>query len=181
MLTWRSEVVRELHARFRIDLVNDISAGVLDPDMYGTMAEIQLPYIMMHMQGTPSNMQDEPAYENVSEEILQYFARLSFKLRKLGVNDLIVDPGFGFGKTPEQNYRLLKQLPAFAALELPLLVGLSRKSMIYETLDCSADEALNGTTAAHMTALMGGARILRVHDVKEAMECIQIFQKTVEC
>ena len=125
--SWQSEVVRELHRRFRIDLVNDISAGVLDPAMHTTIAELGLPYIMMHMKGKPATMQEEPQYNNISDEVLQFFAKLSFRLRKLGINDLIVDPGFGFGKTREQNYRLLRELHAFAALELPLLVGISRK------------------------------------------------------
>lgn len=173
--TFRAEVARSMHQQYGIQMVNDISAGRLDPKMFTTMAELQIPYVMMHMQGTPQNMQDSPEYEHVTDEIVQFFSERVFRLRKLGVSDIIIDPGFGFGKSLEQNYQLLRELDAFAMLELPVLAGLSRKSMIYRTLGGEASEALNGTTAAHMAALMGGARILRVHDVKEAVETVKIF------
>jgi dihydropteroate synthase len=173
--TWRSSVVKTLYERFHIDMVNDISAGQLDPHMFSTMADLNIPYVMMHMQGTPENMQDDPSYENVVDHILQFFGERVHKLKKLGVNDIVIDPGFGFGKTLEQNYQLLKELDAFRILELPLMAGISRKSMIYKILDTDPGQALNGTTAAHMAALMSGANILRVHDVKEAVETVKIF------
>ncbi|MEN8156542.1 MAG: dihydropteroate synthase [Bacteroidota bacterium] len=178
--TWRSGVAKTMHQRFRIDMINDISAGQLDPQMFLTMADLKIPYVMMHMQGDPSNMQDAPDYQDVTDDLLQFFGERVYRLKKLGVNDVIIDPGFGFGKTPEQNYQLLRELDAFAALELPVMVGISRKSMIYKTLGVEPGEALNGTSAAHMAALLGGARILRVHDVKEAMEGVKIFQQIVQ-
>lgn len=175
--TWRAEVARNVHQQFGVQLINDISAGELDPDMFPSMAKLGIPYIMMHMQGSPDHMQDAPEYENVVDELLQFFARKVQKLRKLGLNDIIIDPGFGFGKTLEQNYELLGELEAFQMFELPLLVGISRKSMIYKLLDSDADQALNGSTAAHMAALLKGAKLLRVHDVKAAAETIRIFQQ----
>jgi dihydropteroate synthase len=178
--TWRSGVAKAMHRRFGIEMVNDISAGQIDPHMFSTMADLNIPYVMMHMQGTPGDMQDAPDYRNVVDDILQFFAERIFRLRKLGLNDIVVDPGFGFGKTLEQNYRLLRDLDAFAILELPVMAGISRKSMICKVLDIGPEEALNGTTAAHMAALLGGASILRVHDVKEARETVKIFQKMVE-
>jgi dihydropteroate synthase len=177
--TWRSSVVKTLYERFHIDMVNDISAGQLDPHMFSTMADLNIPYVMMHMQGTPENMQDDPSYENVVDHILQFFGERVHKLKKLGVNDIVIDPGFGFGKTLEQNYQLLKELDAFRILELPLMAGISRKSMIYKILDTDPGQALNGTTAAHMAALLSGANILRVHDVKEAVETVKIFLQIV--
>jgi len=131
----------------------------------------------MHMQGTPANMQDDPAYENLVDELLQFFAERVHKLSLLGLNDIIIDPGFGFGKTLEQNYMLLNQLDSFRMLELPLMAGISRKSMIYRLLDSEPDHALNGTTAAHMALLLKGANLLRVHDVKAAVETVKIFQQ----
>lgn len=175
--TWRSRVAQTMHERFGIQMVNDISAGQLDPQMFTTMAGLEIPYVMMHMQGTPADMQDQPSYKDVTDELLQFFGERTYRLRKLGIKDIIVDPGFGFGKTLEQNYQLLAELDAFAMLEVPLMVGLSRKSMIYKTLDTDAGQALNGTTAVHMAALLKGAKFLRVHDVKEAVECIKIFQQ----
>ncbi|RLD71258.1 MAG: dihydropteroate synthase [Bacteroidetes bacterium] len=175
--TWRASVARTVKERFEIQLINDISAGTLDPDMFPTMAQLGIPYIIMHMQGTPPNMQDNPAYENVVDEVLQFFAERVYKLSLLGVNDIVIDPGFGFGKTLEQNYMLLGQFDSFKMLELPLMAGLSRKSMIYKLLESEPDDALNGSTAAHMALLLKGARLLRVHDVKAAVETVKIFQQ----
>jgi len=175
--TWRSGVARVVCDRFGIQLINDISAGILDPDMFSTMTQLGIPYIIMHMQGTPASMQDDPVYENVVDELLQFFAERVYKLRKLGLNDIIIDPGFGFGKTLEQNYKLLGQFDAFRMFELPLMAGISRKSMIYKLLESGPDEALNGTTAAHMAVLLKGARLLRVHDVQAAVETVKIFQQ----
>jgi dihydropteroate synthase len=177
--TWRSGVVTKMHQQFRIDMVNDITAGMSDPDMYSCIADLGLPYIMMHMKGTPSSMQDNPRYNNVVDDILQFFGERLHRLRKLGVRDVIVDPGFGFGKTMEQNYELLHELDSFQILELPIMVGISRKSMIYNALNSGPQEALNGTTAAHMAALMKGANLLRVHDVRAAVETVSIFQQIV--
>lgn len=178
--TWRSGVARIMHERFEIQMVNDISAGSLDPNMFTCMADLGIAYVMMHMQGSPAYMQESPQYDNVVDDIIQFFGEKIYKLRKLGVNDVVLDPGFGFGKSAEQNYQLLRELDAFAITELPLMVGLSRKSMIYNALSNDPDSALNGTTAAHMAALMGGASILRVHDVKEAIETVKIFRQIVD-
>jgi dihydropteroate synthase len=175
--TWRSGVARSMHERFEIHMINDISAGQLDERMFTTMASLEIPYIMMHMQGTPETMQKDPQYSHVTDDIIRFFSERVLRLRKLGVRDVILDPGFGFGKTLEHNYHLLRELDAFAMLELPLLVGISRKSMIYKVLETEPEHALNGSTAAHMAALMNGARILRVHDVKEAVETVRIFQE----
>jgi dihydropteroate synthase len=175
--TWRSGVARFVADRFGIQLINDISAGRLDPEMFPVMAQLGIPYVIMHMQGTPASMQDDPVYNHVVDDVLQFFAERVYQLRKLGLNDIVIDPGFGFGKTLDQNYQLLKQLDLFRILELPLLVGISRKSMIYSLLDCEPDQALNGTTAAHMAALMQGANLLRVHDVAAAKETVKIFMQ----
>lgn len=157
------------------DIVNDISAGDMDADMLPTVARLQVPYIAMHMQGTPGNMQTSPQYTQVTQDILAYFNKKIIHMQELGVKDIILDPGFGFGKTLAQNYTLLKELHTFLLLEKPLLVGLSRKSMIYKLLDTTPAAALNGTTAVHLLALQQGADILRVHDVKAAQECLRIF------
>lgn len=175
--TWRSGVARTIRERFGIHMINDISAGTLDPDMFATMAQLGIPYVMMHMQGTPPTMQDDPAYENVVDDLLQFFAERVYRLRKLGLNDIIIDPGFGFGKTLEQNYKLLGEFDSFQMLELPLMAGISRKSMIYKVLESEPDQALNGTTAAHMALLLKGANLLRVHDVAAAKETVKIFQQ----
>ena len=169
-----------LHQRYQIDMINDISAGSLDPYMFATVAELQLPYVLMHMKGSPANMQDAPVYEHVVDEVLQYFGERVYELRKRGVNDILIDPGFGFGKTMEHNFKLLLDLDAFQMLELPILVGISRNSMIYSSLGTDPQHALNGTTAAHMAALMKGASLLRVHDVQAAVETVKIFQQIVE-
>lgn len=175
--TWRSGVARRMHKQFGIQMVNDISAGRFDTEIFNTVADLGLSYVMMHMQGNPADMQDTPEYENVVDEVLQFFGERVYRLRKLGVNDVVIDPGFGFGKTMEHSYQLLRELDAFAIMELPLMVGLSRKSMIYKTLNSEPGAALNGTTAAHMAAMLGGASILRVHDVKEAVESVKVFRQ----
>lgn len=158
-------------------IINDISAGNLDDNMLETIAKYNVPYIMMHMRGTPQTMQAMTSYENIVKEILFYFSERIAQARSHGINDLIVDPGFGFAKTLEQNYEVLQKMELFEILELPLLAGVSRKSMIYKTLNSTAEEALNGTTVLNTIALTKGAKILRVHDVKEAMECVTLFNK----
>ncbi|HEY6142789.1 MAG TPA: dihydropteroate synthase [Flavobacterium sp.] len=158
-------------------IINDISAGNLDDNMLETVAKYNVPYIMMHMRGTPQTMQTMTNYENIVKEILFYFSEKVARARSFGINDLIIDPGFGFAKILDQNYEVLQKLELFQMLELPVLAGFSRKSMIYKTLESSADEALNGTTVLNTIALTKGAKILRVHDVKEAMECVTLFNK----
>jgi dihydropteroate synthase len=158
-------------------IINDISAGKLDDKMLETIAKYNVPYIMMHMKGTPQTMQTLAQYENIVKEMLFYFSERIAVARSLGINDLIVDPGFGFAKTLEHNFEVLQKMELFQMLELPLLAGVSRKSMIYKTLDSNAEMALNGTTVLNTIALTKGAKILRVHDVKEAVECITLFNK----
>lgn len=157
------------------DIINDISGGTFDDMMFETIAKLQVPYIMMHTLGKPQTMQQSPVYQDVVKDIINFFAVQLQKLTQLGIADVVVDPGFGFGKTIEHNYTLMNSLAHFAFLEKPLLVGISRKSMIYNVLGTNAENALNGTSALHMTALKNGADILRVHDVKEAMEIIKLF------
>ena len=159
------------------NIVNDISGGEVDPKIWDVCIEHSVPYILMHMQGRPENMQDNPTYDDVVFDILNYLKTKVVQLRKRGLKDIILDPGFGFGKTIDQNYSLLKKLSVFKILECPVLIGLSRKSMIYKLLEGTPQSALNGTTAAHMIALMNGAQILRVHDVKEAVECVKIYRQ----
>ena len=156
-------------------MVNDISAGSLDEKMMETVAQLQVPYIIMHMKGTPQTMMKLVHYEDIVKEMLFYFSEKVAQARQLGINDLIIDPGFGFAKTTEQNYEVLQKLQLFQVLELPILAGVSRKSMIYKPLESSPDHALNGTTALNMIALTKGASILRVHDIKEAVECVKLF------
>jgi dihydropteroate synthase len=156
------------------DIINDISGGEMDNTMFACIARLKVPYILMHMKGTPENMQQNPHYENLIAEMMLYFAKKVNKLRLLGVNDIIIDPGFGFGKTLEHNYQLLQKLEVFKFLELPILVGFSRKSMISKILATTAAEALNGTTVLNTIALLKGANILRVHDVKEAVEAVKL-------
>ena len=158
-------------------IINDISAGNLDEKMMEVVAKYNVPYIMMHMRGTPQTMQSQTNYGNIIKEILFYFSEKVNKARSLGINDLIVDPGFGFAKTLEQNYKVLQNFELFKMLNLPLLAGISRKSMVYKTLGLTANEALNGTTVLNTIALSKGANILRVHDVKEAVECVKLFEK----
>ena len=156
-------------------IINDISGGTLDSNMFETVAKLQVPYILSHIKGTPLNMQEEPQYDDLIREVAQYFAERVKKLNKLGVKEVILDPGFGFGKTVDHNYELLNKLDAFKVYQLPVMVGLSRKSMIWKALDATPETALNGTSVANTLALMGGADILRVHDVKEAVEAVKIF------
>ena len=158
-------------------MVNDISGGNLDERMYEVVAKLQVPYIIMHMQGDPSTMQINPTYEHVTQDIVKFFSEKLPQLHAMGIHDTIVDVGFGFGKTLEHNYQLLRELHAFQLLGRPILTGVSRKSMIYKALGTTADESLNGTTALHMAALLQGSNILRVHDVKEAMETITLFNE----
>ncbi len=157
-------------------IVNDIAAGSLDEQMMQTVAEFQVPYIMMHMKGNPQTMQSLAQYDNVTKEVLFYFSEKIAQARSFGINDLIIDPGFGFAKTIEQNFELLSHLELFERLQLPILVGVSRKSMIYKTLGTTAELALNGTTVLNTIALQKGSNILRVHDVKEAIECVKLHQ-----
>jgi dihydropteroate synthase len=159
------------------DIVNDISSGSMDSNMLKTVAQLHVPYVSMHMQGTPQNMQQNPTYENITREVLDYFIQKTEECRVAGINDIIVDPGFGFGKTIEQNFKLLKELNVLQILQKPLLAGISRKSMIYKLLQSSPEQALNGTTALNTLCLINGAHILRVHDVKEAIETIQLVKQ----
>ena len=173
--TFRSEVA-EACIQNGAAIINDISAGNLDEKMMNVISKYNVPYIMMHMRGTPQTMQSQTNYENIIKEVLLYFSEKVNKARGLGINDLIVDPGFGFAKTLEQNYEILQNLEHFKTLNLPLLCGVSRKSMIYKPLNTTANEALNGTTVLNTIALSKGANILRVHDVKEAVECAKLFK-----
>jgi dihydropteroate synthase len=161
-------------------LVNDISAGRMDENMLSTVAALKVPYIAMHMQGTPLTMQAHPTYVDVTREVIQYLAEAAEKARNAGIKDVLVDPGFGFGKNKKHNYALLKNLDALQILQRPVVVGLSRKSLIYRTLEVTPGEALNGTTVLHTLALIKGAHILRVHDVKEAMEAIRLLEIYLE-
>nr|WP_299345309.1 dihydropteroate synthase [Allomuricauda sp.] len=157
-------------------LINDISAGNLDVDMFDTISNYQAPYIMMHLKGTPQSMQKKAVYDDLIKDLLFYFSQKMNLAESKKINDIIIDPGFGFAKTREQNYHLLNHLDLFQTLKKPILIGLSRKSMIYKILETSPQEALNGTTALHAVALLKGVHILRVHDVKEAMECVKLIE-----
>lgn len=174
--TFRSEVAKACIENGAA-LINDISAGSLDERMMEIVSRYQVPYIMMHMRGNPQTMQTLTQYDNIVQEMLQYFSAKVAQARSFGINDLIVDPGFGFAKTTEQNYEVLQKLELFQMLELPILAGVSRKSMIYKVLNTNSQEALNGTTFLNTIALTKCAGILRVHDVKEAMECVTLFNK----
>lgn len=174
--TVRSRVAREAIAA-GAHLINDISAGSIDRRMYQTVADLQVPYILMHMRGKPESMQQAPQYDDVVQEMLDFFIAEVGKLRVLKVKDIIIDPGFGFGKTLVHNYQLLAKLHVFSILELPVLTGISRKSMIYRLLETTPEAALNGTTALHMIALQQGSRLLRVHDVREAKEVIRLWEQ----
>lgn len=179
--TFRADVARMCVEEYGAAIINDISAGAMDGQMFNTIARLGVPYIIMHMQGTPQNMQLRPYYDNLLKEIFYYFSEKVQKLRDLGVKDIILDPGFGFGKTLEHNYQLMNHLEEFRIFELPLLVGVSRKSMIYKLLGGTSDDALNGTTVLNTISLIKGANILRVHDVKAAVETIKIVQKMKAC
>ena len=178
--TFRADVARCCVEKYGVAMINDISAGELDPEMFRTVADLKVPYIMMHMRGTPQTMASLTDYTNLMDEIMLYFAEKVRQLRLMGVSDLILDPGFGFSKTLEQNYELMAHLREFGIFDLPILVGISRKRMIYQLLGGSPEESLNGTTALHAYALLNGADILRVHDVKEAVEAVRIVQKIKE-
>ena len=174
--TFRSKIAKEtINAGAAI--INDISGGNMDANMFKTVANLQVPYILMHMLGTPQDMQKNPVYDDVVKDIISFFAKQIFDLHQLKLNDVIIDVGFGFGKTIDHNYQILKDLSLFKSLDTPILAGISRKSMLYKTLDISAQEALNATTSANTIALLNGANILRVHDVKEAMEAIKIVKQ----
>ena len=174
--SFRAKVIRECVSAGAV-ISNDISAGKLDPDMIKTVGELGVPYIMMHMRGTPQTMKNHTTYQHLINEIYAYFSKQIELARQHNITDIIIDPGFGFAKTLAQNYELLNQMEFFKNLNCPILTGVSRKSMIYKVLGCTANEALNGTTALNMVALMNGACILRVHDVKEAVECIKLFNQ----
>lgn len=174
--TFRADVARMCVEEYGVAIINDIAAGEMDADMFRTVVELNVPYIMMHMQGTPQNMQQHPHYDNLLKEVFLYFAQKVQQLRDLGMKDIILDPGFGFGKTVEHNYELLAHLEEFRVFELPLLVGISRKSMIYRLLGNTPQDALNGTTVLDTICLLKGADILRVHDVREAVETVKIVE-----
>lgn len=174
--TFRADVAQMCVEEFDVQIINDISGGMLDANMFATVARLGVPYILMHMKGTPQTMQNQPHYDNVVREVMLYFAEKVQQLRDLGAKDIILDPGFGFAKTLDHNYQLMEHLEDFRLLELPILVGVSRKSMIYRLLDSTPQEALNGTTVLNTVALMKGANILRVHDVKECVEAVRITE-----
>lgn len=174
--TFRSKVA-ETCVNAGAAIINDIAAGDLDSEMFATIAKLQVPYIMMHMKGNPQNMQEKTGYHNITKEVNLHLSEKVKKVKDLGVNDIIIDPGFGFAKTLEENYELMQHLEMLHIFDLPILVGISRKSMIYKLLKTSAKDALNGTSALNTIALQKGAQLLRVHDVKEAMECIAISEQ----
>lgn len=175
--TFRANVARNMVKNYNVSIINDIGGGTLDDLMFETIADLKVAYVLMHTRGTPATMQQLTNYDDVVSEVIAFLQKRIAQLHLLGVTDIIADPGFGFAKTTEQNYRLLNKLSYFTALNTPLLVGLSRKSMITKALDIDTKDALNGTTAANMLALAGGASILRVHDVKEARQAISIFME----
>ena len=174
--TFYGDVARFCVEEHGVAIINDISGGSLDDKMFEIVADLNVPYILMHMRGTPQTMQQLTNYENFIQEIFYYFSEKVAQLNQLGVNDIIIDPGFGFSKTVEQNYELLASVRGFSIFDLPLLVGVSRKSMIYKFLDTTANESLNGTTTLNTFALQNGANILRVHDVKEAVEAVKMVE-----
>ena len=178
--TFRADVAKMCVEEYGVAIVNDISAGQLDERMFTTVAALNVPYIMMHMQGTPQQMQQNPSYDNLEKEVFLYFAKRIQQLRDLGMKDIILDPGFGFGKTLEHNYQLLAHLGDFSIFELPLLVGVSRKSMIYKLLGIESQDSLNGTTVLNTISLLKGANLLRVHDVRQAVETIKLVSKLKE-
>lgn len=172
--TFRADVARKCVLDWQADIINDISGGIADPEMWNTIAELKVPYILMHMRGTPKTMQSLCDYSDVTADVIKDLAAKIDKMRQLGIADIIIDPGFGFAKTLEQNYTLMSELQEFKRLDMPLLVGISHKSMIYKALDIKPENALNGTTVLNTIALAKGADILRVHDVKEAKEAVKI-------
>ena len=174
--TFRAQVAKA-SVENGVAMVNDIAAGLLDDKMLETVAELKVPYIMIHMRGNPQTMQSLTQYDDIVKEMIFYFSERIQKARSFGISDIVIDPGFGFAKTVEQNYEVLHKMELFSMLELPLLAGVSRKSMIYKVLESSPQEALNGTSVLNTIALQKGAKILRVHDVKEAVECIKLVSK----
>lgn len=179
--TFRADVARMCIEEEGADLINDIAAGMMDRQMFKTVARLGVPYIMMHMQGTPETMQLDPHYNNLRREVMLYFAERIDRLCQMGAKDIIIDPGFGFGKTVEHNYELMNHLEDFSVFNLPILVGISRKSMIYQLIGGTPQTSLNGTTVLNTIALTKGAHILRVHDVKQAVEAKRIWQATTKC
>jgi len=175
--TFRADVARQCVEEYGVGIINDISGGEIDPAMFETVAALQVPYILMHMRGTPQTMQQHTEYSDMIEDIMLYFAQKVQQLRLLGINDIIIDPGFGFSKTTDQNYELMSHLKEFKTFDLPLLVGISRKSMIYRFLGGTPADSLNGTVVLNTYSLLNGAHILRVHDVKEAVEAVKIVNK----
>lgn len=175
--TFRANIARKCVENFGAAIINDISAGALDAGMFDTIAELQIPYLIMHLRGTPQTMMEYIRYDDLMPEILFYFAQKTVMLNQKGVNDIWIDPGFGFSKTTDQNYEILAHLEQFAIFDLPLVVGLSRKTMIREVIGVAPEEALNGTTALNMFSLTKGANIIRVHDVKEAIQTVRLYNK----
>lgn len=175
--TFKSDIAREAIVGCGAHIINDISGGEIDTEMYSVVEKHNVPYIMMHMRGDPRSMQNDPIYDDIVADILKWFGERIYRLQSVGVKDIIIDPGFGFGKTIDQNYDLLRRLGDFSITGLPLLVGVSRKSMIWKTLGVTADEGLNGTSVLNAVALTNGADILRVHDVKEAVEAVKLVGK----
>jgi dihydropteroate synthase len=179
--TYRSGVARHVVKKFCVSMINDIGGGTLDDLMFETIADLRVAYVLMHINGTPQTMQNNTQYNNVVSEILKFLEKRLAQLHMLGVTDVVIDPGFGFSKTLDQNYQILNKLSYFKELNTPILAGISRKSMLYNLFEITPDESLNATTAANILALMGGASILRVHDVKEAKQAILIFNKFCKC
>jgi len=175
--TFRADIALEAVLESGAHMINDISGGDADSTMFSVVKRLNVPYIMMHMRGDPVTMQDNPVYDDIVADILNWFGERIFRLQSAGVKDIIIDPGFGFGKTIDHNFEMLRRLGDFSIAGLPLLVGVSRKSMIWKSLKITADDALNGTTALHAIALSNGADILRVHDVKEAVQAVQLFNR----
>ncbi len=175
--TFRADIARAAILECGAHIINDISGGEADTEMFPLVEKLKVPYILMHMKGAPGNMQNNPVYDDVVADILKWFGERIFRLQSAGVKDIIIDPGFGFGKTTEHNFEMLRRLSDFSVAGLPLLVGLSRKGMIWKTLEVTADEALNGTSVLNALALANGADILRVHDVKEAVQAVRLLQK----
>jgi dihydropteroate synthase len=179
--TFRADVARMCVEEYGVGIINDISGGEMDKEMFRTVAALGVPYILMHMKGTPQNMQSNPHYDNLIKEMILYFAERVQRLRDLGVKDIILDPGFGFAKTLENNYELMAHLEDFRTFELPLLVGISRKSMIFKLLESTPQESLNGTSVLNTIALLKGANILRVHDVATCVETVRIVKEMKAC
>ncbi len=173
--TFRAEIAFEAVTEAGADIINDISAGEADREMFGTMIKLNVPCILMHMKGTPGRMEENPVYDDVIADILKWFGEKIYRLRSSGVKDIIIDPGFGFGKTPDNNYEILKRLGELSVAGLPVMAGISRKSMIWRTLGLTPDQSLNGTSVLNTIALMNGADIIRVHDVREAVQAVKLF------